>query len=142
MQQMKTRRPYLIRALYEWIIDNGLTPYIVADASCEGVEVPQQFVVDGEIVLNINPTAVRNLQLGQEYIMFDARFSGKARSIVVPVHAVYAIYAQENGEGMVFGSRHRPDDELPGDREVPAPQDDRLSPLKPSSTRPSLKVIK
>ena len=100
---MTSTRPYLIRALYEWIEDNGLTPHILVDAEAPGVTVPKQHIREGQIVLNINPSAVRDLRLGNDWIEFSARFGGVARAIQIPVAAVLAIYAHENGQGMAFG---------------------------------------
>ena len=94
-------RPYLIRALYEWCMDNGFTPYLAVVAD-ETVQVPREFVKDGEIVLNVSPDATSGLLLGNELIEFKARFGGVAREILVPVSRVIAIYARENGQGMAF----------------------------------------
>lgn len=94
-------RPYLIRALYEWCIENGFTPY-VAVAVDDSVQVPREYVKDGEIVLNISLDATSSLKLGNDFIEFKARFAGTAREIMVPVSQVSAIYARENGQGMVF----------------------------------------
>ncbi len=99
---MTPSRPYLIRALYDWIVDNGMTPYVLVNADDEHVVVPRQFVEGGKIVLNINPSAVQNLQLGNELVEMDARFSGTPMHISIPVMSVLAIYARENGKGMVF----------------------------------------
>jgi len=99
---MTPNQPYLLRAFYEWIVDNNLTPYIVVDAHYAGTQVPQEFVQDGQIVLNMSPHSTGNLQLGLQDIMFDARFGGVPRNIVVPCPAVLAIYAKENGAGTVF----------------------------------------
>ena len=99
---MTPSRPYLIRALYDWIVDNGMTPYVLVNAEDEQVVVPRQFVEGGKIVLNINPSAVQNLQLGNELVEMDARFSGSPMHISIPVMSVLAIYARENGKGMVF----------------------------------------
>ncbi|KFF49027.1 peptidase [Gammaproteobacteria bacterium MFB021] len=100
---MLTSRPYLARALYEWLLDNDQTPYIVVDAGKAGVRVPQQFVQNGQIVLNIAPAAVRDLQIDNAALTFGARFSGQPMQVVVPTDALIAIYARENGVGMVFG---------------------------------------
>ena len=99
---MTSNRPYLIRALYDWISDNGLTPYVLVDARSEGVRVPQFAVKDGQVVLNLAMRAVDDLELGNEALRFRARFSGQSHEILVPVAAVRAIYAQENGQGMMF----------------------------------------
>ncbi len=99
--QTISTRPYLIRALYEWCTDNGFTPY-VAVAVDEQVQVPREYVKDGEIVLNISFDATTSLKLGNEFIEFTARFAGTAREVMVPVSRVIAIYARENGQGMAF----------------------------------------
>ncbi len=100
-EQATSTRPYLIRALYEWCTDNGYTPYIAVLVN-ERVQVPREYVKDGEIVLNISFEATTGLQLGNELIEFKARFAGTARDICVPVAQVVAIYARENGQGMAF----------------------------------------
>ncbi len=99
--QATSTRPYLIRALYEWCTDNGFTPYIAVLVN-ERVQVPREYVKDGEIVLNISFEATTGLQLGNDFIEFKARFAGTARDICVPVAQVVAIYARENGQGMAF----------------------------------------
>jgi stringent starvation protein B len=100
-ENVQPTRPYLIRALYEWCTDNGFTPFIAVQVD-ESVRVPQEYVKDGEIVLNVSFDATSALQLGNEYIEFKGRFGGVARDILVPVHRVLAIYARENGQGMAF----------------------------------------
>jgi len=100
--KMSSSQPYIIRAFYEWICDNGFTPYIVVNASAEGAYVPQEHVEDGRIVLNISPTATQQLLIGNSIIEFNARFSGSPMQVSFPVSAVTAIYARENGRGMVF----------------------------------------
>lgn len=104
---MKSSRPYLARALYEWLLDNELTPYLVVDATLPGVEVPRQFVQNGQIVLNAAPTAVRDLFMENQAIGFNARFGGQPMQVMIPTPALIAIYAKENGAGMVFG--HEPE---------------------------------
>jgi stringent starvation protein B len=99
---MNSNRPYLLRALYDWICDNHLTPYLLVDASGDDLEIPFDFVEDNKIVLNISPSAVRDLDLSNDYINFKARFSGKSMNVYFPVEAVLAIYANENGRGMIF----------------------------------------
>ena len=94
-------RPYLIRALYEWCCDNGLTPYVAVSVD-ESVHVPREYVKNGEIVLNISMDATSSLKLGNDFIEFKARFAGSAREIMVPISHVIAIYARENGQGMAF----------------------------------------
>ena len=129
---MTSSRPYLIRALYQWIVDNGVTPYVLVDALIEGVDVPAQYIQDNKIVLNIAPTAVHGLTLGDEAITFNARFSGKPTNLFVPVEAVLAIYARENGQGMMFS-------EEPEGPEPPTNGDD---PADDSSGKPNLRVVK
>ena len=99
---MTSTKPYLIRALYDWIVDNGLTPHLLVEVTDERVKVPVQFVKDGSIVLNLSPTAVRELTLGNEFISFSARFGGVAHSVVFPVSAARMIFARENGRGMAL----------------------------------------
>ncbi len=99
---MTSSRPYLVRALYDWIVDNGLTPYLLVDAANEELQAPMEYADNGRLVLNISPRAVRHLDLGQEDILFSGRFGGRAFDVRVPVHAVLAIYARENGQGMLF----------------------------------------
>jgi len=134
---MTSSRPYLLRALNEWILDNGFTPYVVVDAGVQGVQVPQDFVSKGQIVLNINPEAVKELTLKDDSLEFSARFGGVPMSVYVPILAIIAIYAKENGQGMVFGSE--PGSPLP-------PDEDGLESSKPlkngEKPRPSLSIVK
>ena len=99
---MNSNRPYLLRALYDWICDNHLTPYLLVDATGDDLSIPFDFVEDNKIVLNISPSAVRDLDLSNDYINFKARFSGQSMNVYFPVGAVLAIYANENGRGMIF----------------------------------------
>jgi stringent starvation protein B len=122
-----------MRALYEWIVDNECTPYILVDAGLPDVSVPEQYVKDGQIVLNISPTAVMDLEISNEAVAFNGRFGGLATDIFVPVNAVIGIYARENGQGMVFEPEEEPE---------PSPPDDNPpEPHKPEG-RPSLKIVK
>ncbi len=109
MSEFSSRRPYLIRALYDWVLDNNLTPHLLVAADAEGVDVPRQFVTEeSKITVNISPGAVRDLSLGNDLIAFSARFSGQNHDISVPPGAVLALYARENGEGMLFGEVEAP----------------------------------
>jgi stringent starvation protein B len=99
---LPSRRPYLLRAIWQWCMDAGLTPQLLVQAGGAGVDVPTEFVQNGAIVLNVHDRAVRSLDMGNEFISFSARFSGRARNVVVPVEAVLAIYARENGQGLFF----------------------------------------
>lgn len=125
--EMTPSRPYLIRAIHEWIVDNDLTPHILVNAMVPDIQVPEKYIENGRIILNINGSAVRNLELGNEWIQFDARFDGQSMTVSVPTGAVLAIYARENGQGMVL---EEDDDDLP-----PPPPD-----KKPD--RSHLKVVK
>lgn len=100
-QGSTSTRPYLIRALYEWCTDNGLTPYLAVQVD-DTVQVPREYVKDGEIVLNVSVDATSGLQISNDIVAFSARFAGKAREIMIPVDRVIAIYARENGQGMAF----------------------------------------
>ncbi|MES9943392.1 ClpXP protease specificity-enhancing factor [Candidatus Thiodiazotropha sp. CDECU1] len=130
---MSSNRPYLIRALYDWLVDNGMTPYLMVNTEVEGVVVPHQFVEEGRIILNVDPSAVSVLELGNEWISFSARFSGKAEDILLPPHAVMGIYAKENGQGMLFPEEDVDLEQDPGDEPDPS---------TPPGKRPSLKVVK
>jgi len=110
---MSSNQPYLLRALHDWIVDNNMTPYVLVNAEAEHVDVPTQYIENGKIVLNISPAAVSSLELGNDYVMFNARFSGKATDVSFPVSAIHAIYARENGQGMVFNESHN-DEPPPG----------------------------
>ena len=123
-----SRRPYLIRAMYDWLVDNEFSPHLLVDIDIEGVIVPPGYAQDGKIVLNVSPTAVRALSLENEGISFEARFSGRAMTVWVPVHAVLAIYARENGEGMMLQGLD--DGDLPSGDD-PAPPDP--APSEPTS---------
>ena len=128
---MTSSRPYIMRALYEWIVDNDCTPYVLVDASIDDVMVPQQFVKDDQIVLNISPGAVMDLNISNGAVAFNGRFGGVATDVYVPIAAVVGIYARENGQGMVFEPEEitEPPDDTPPD------------PDKPEG-RPSLKIVK
>lgn len=132
---MTSNRPYLVRALYEWILDNQFTPYLLVDAGSRDAVLPSQFAEDGKIVLNISPSAVRGLVLGNERISFNARFGGVAMDVALPAEAVMGIYARENGRGMLF-----PEDEAQAAGDSSA--DDDPKPPKPPRERPTLKVVK
>ena len=117
---MTTNRPYLLRALYEWITDNGLTPHVLVDSEIDGVDVPDQAIQKGKVVLNIAAGATEQLVLDNEVICFRARFSGKPYQINVPMNAVIAIYARENGQGMMFAQDDTPDPPVDGSDDPPS----------------------
>jgi len=132
---MTSSRPYLLRALNEWIVDNSLTSHIVVDANQDNVVVPLDYVESGKIVLNVSPFAVQNLAIDNEFVTFSARFSGKAMSISVPINAVMAIYAKENGQGMVFA-----DEVSTPAKETAEPQIEESK--EKAAERPSLTLVK
>ncbi|GHG04667.1 ClpXP protease specificity-enhancing factor [Thalassotalea marina] len=143
--EMTSTKPYIVRAFYDWICDNGLTPYIAVDVSVYGVMVPLAFVNDGQIVLNIAPEAVGSIALEGSEIQFTARFGGKLEHLVVPYGAISAIYAKENGAGTSLAIEHPPEQE-----QAPQPltsvdsnngDDDEPNPPRPKG-RASLKVVK
>lgn len=159
--QLSPRRPYLLRAFYDWLLDNQLTPHLVVDVTLPGVNVPMEYARDGQIVLNIAPRAVGNLELGNDEVRFNARFGGVPRQVNVPMAAVLAVYARENGAGTMFEpeAAYEEGAEVPG--ELPAtdegetlmsvidgdrpdgdddnPDDD---PPPPRGGRPTLRVVK
>ncbi len=141
---MTPSRPYLTRALFEWILDNDFTPYVLVDASIVGVQVPKEHVKAGQIVLNVSPNAVRDLLIDNEAVQFNARFGGVPQNIYVPIMAVMAIYAKENGQGMVFGHEAgAPDPNQPP--EPPKPKVVKSSGEGKSDRptgRPSLSIVK
>ena len=104
---MSSQRPYLLRALYEWIADNGMTPHVLVDARMPGVRVPAHAVKDGQVVLNIAERAVAKLELGNDALRFTARFAGVSQSVMVPLEAVIAVYARETGQGMAMPEEQR-----------------------------------
>ncbi len=127
---MTPLKPYLIRSIYEWIIDNSLTPHLLVNAEESETVLPERFIEDGRIVLNIRPEAIQGLILGNEQIEFNARFSGEPLHVVAPIRSILAIYAKENGKGMVFDQED--DDGMP----PPTPPED-----KPNN-KPKLRVVK
>lgn len=128
---MTPSRPYLVRALHQWILDNHCTPYLLVDASLQGVSVPDEYVDNDQIVLNISPSAVLALIIDDQGVSFNARFGGVPMSVFVPTVAILAIYAKENGQGMMFGTEAG----APDPSEPPSP------PNLPTG-KPSLKIIK
>lgn len=163
LTELTARRPYLLRAMYEWLLDNNLTPHLLANVGLPGVQVPMEFARDGQIILNIAPGAVGNLQMLNDEVRFNARFGGVPRLVVVPMVAALAIYARENGAGTMFepepafehiyhdetaakashypvmsvvegdGGHFKTDTENDGDDQPPHP---------PAGGRPSLRVVK
>lgn len=126
-----SRRPYLLRAMHQWIGDSGYTPHIIVDAGVEGVDVPRQFVKDGKIVLNASYAATHGLQISNDWVEFSARFGGATRQVRVPMKAVLGVYARETGEGMAFtDSDMAPEPPDGGGKPTPTPEDDRRARFK------------
>lgn len=128
MKDITPKRSYLLKAAYEWVVDNDMTPYLLVDANCKGVIVPTQFVQDGRIVLNISMNAVRELIIDAEAVSFEARFSGEPMHVYVPIAATLAVYAKENGDGVFF-----PEEEFPEEPEIPqtpVAKKEKVSPLR------------
>lgn len=159
MSQLSPRRPYLLRAFYEWLLDNQLTPHLVVDVTLPGVQVPMEYARDGQIVLNIAPRAVGGLELANDEVRFNARFGGVPRQVSVPLAAVLAIYARENGAGTMFEPEAAYDEEgatlndenggaesetvmsiIDGDK--PDHDDDPDDTPPPRGGRPALRVVK
>lgn len=132
-------RPYFVRAIYDWIVDQGLTPYLLVDAEWPGVFVPRAYVEDGRIVLNIKPSAVRDLLLENEAVSFSARFAGQTEMILAPMGSVLGLYARENGEGLFFDVAEYPRDPSPvsGGDDAPA-----AAAAPAGKARPALRVVK
>lgn len=131
---MTSTRPYLLRAMYDWILDNGMTPHVLVNSEDEQVIVPRQYEHDGKIVLNISPTATENLQISNEALTFNARFDGNAMNLYLPVQSILAIYTRENGRGMMFEDD---DDTVP-----PDPGSDEESSPQGVPRKPHLTIVK
>ncbi|EKT59648.1 ClpXP protease specificity-enhancing factor [Providencia burhodogranariea] len=162
MAPMTPRRPYLLRAHYEWLLDNDMTPHLVVDVNVPNINVPMEFARDGQIVLNVAPRAVGNFEITDDEVRFNARFGGVPRQVYVPMAAIIAIYSRENGAGMMFEPEAAYEDQLSGELEVvernptegitlvheseptsePSSSSDDEPPPPPPKGRPSLRVIK
>jgi len=136
VKAMTSNRPYLIRAMYEWINDNGMTPHLVVDSAHPDLRVPRQAVRDGKVVLNIAPRAVAGFDVGEAYVSFHARFSGVSQEVFVPLAAVQAIYALESGQGMMLPEDNANTRSV-GAAATPSPED-----VPPPRKGPSLRVVK
>lgn len=143
--ELPSTKPYLLRAIWEWCCDNGFTPHIAVEVD-ERTRVPREFVRDGQIVLNLGPSATNKLQIGNDYIEFQARFGGVARDLSVPITRVSAIYARENGAGMAFeidGEALLADEDYVAPEGAEAPPDETPpEPPRPEGGRPKLQRIK
>jgi len=134
---VRSRRPYLLRAMHEWISDSNQPPHIVVDAAIEGVEVPRQYVQGGKIILNVSSNATSMLSLGNEVVRFRARFGAATYDVSVPIVAVLGIYARETGQGMIFSEADSPP-QPPAPPSEPAP----TTTGEGKRSKPTLKVIK
>lgn len=138
-QKLSPTRPYLARAIYDWICDNQLTPYVLVDATQKGVQVPQQHVRDGQIVLNIAPHAVHQFEMTMDFIAFSARFGGVPQQLYLPMSAVMGIYSRENGQGLYFDPQEY--DDFDGEIDALPEQDATQSAETPVKKKPSLRVL-
>ena len=136
---MTSNRPYLMRAMYDWILDNELTPHVMIDAEMPNVEIPRQYVEDGKIVLNVAPRAVQGFLIDNDCLGFNARFGGKPYNIYAPINAVRAVYAAENNEGMMFDKLSEAEVELTQGSEDSSSD---VSEVPDKSKRPTLRVVK
>jgi stringent starvation protein B len=128
---MTSQKPYLIRAIYQWLLDNQNTPYLLVNTTFDGVQVPIEYINDDKIILNIEPRAVNNFHADNEWISFSARFSGKPMELFIPIVAVLAIYGKENNEGMFFT-----------EEESSPPATPPSKPTPPKKSKPGLKIVK
>ena len=154
---MTPTRPYFLRAVYDWIVDNDCTPYVVVNTEAPSVEVPLQYVENGQITLNLSPTAVVDLFMDNHLVQFSAKFGGVSHNISVPINAVLGIYAKENGQGMTFPSlediidedssatisvKNIPLKDIPAKKRSVTSVDSTPEPPKKPNGKPSLKVVK
>ena len=137
---MNSSRPYLLRAIHQWIVDNDCTPHLLVNAWAPGVQVPMDYVENDKIVLNVGPSAAHRLELGDDAVTFDARFGGKPMSVIAPIGAILAIYARENGQGMLFTEDDGADADEAGEQteETGTTEDAGSS----AAQRPNLRVVK
>jgi len=135
---MTSSRPYIIRALYEWILDNNCTPHILVSTEYPSVQVPNGFAKNGQITLNLSPSAVRGLHVDNEGLSFEGRFAGISYRLYIPIGAVLAIYAREDGQGMAFNQEPAPSETNSDESSDPPPT---ASPPRPSG-KPNLRIVK
>ena len=135
-------KPYLLRAIYEWAVDHRLTPQVLVDAGVEGVVVPADFIKDGRIVLTIHPRSVQDLQMGNEYLQFSARFAGKPFAVCIPVPAIAAIYCRENSRGFVFQADERAHDHANNQANAQSKKMNQQKPQPVETTVRHLKLVK
>lgn len=133
---MSSQKPYLVRAIYQWLLDNHCTPYLLVNTSHQDVVVPEQYIRDNRIVLNLAPDAIDGLSMENDWVSFSARFSGKAIDLFIPTVAIQAIYGKENSQGMFFSEEDHPEPPEPDPERKPKPE------IKKSSGKPALKLVK
>ena len=143
INEMTPNRPYLLRGLYDWILDNDLTPYILVDATLPDSSFPSDYIDDGKITLNVSPLAVKSLQISNESVSFNARFSGRSYEIFFPINAVLAIYSRENGRGMIFPDEEdRESNTQPSDKDINSIKQSETSAKTAEKKKPHLKLVK
>ncbi len=146
VKETTLQRPYLLRAMHEWMTDNDLTPHIVIDVATAQTGLPVEYAKDGKLVINVSYSATQNLVIGNEFASFNARFGGVSRHLDVPVLAILGIYARESGQGMIFSSETPAEDAVSptsaGPEAGSEDADTRPEPDKTARTRPELKIIK
>ena len=130
---MTSNKPYILRALFEWILDNDLTPYLLVNELADNIMVPDGIANDNKIVFNLSPSAIRDLELLNEAVLFSARFHGNSENIYIPMHAILAIYANENGEGMMFPEQAKEEENKTEEAESTS--------KKPAAKKPSLTIV-
>ncbi len=145
MSEFTSTKPYMIRAMHEWCVDNGLTPHLLVAVDAQ-TRVPMAYVKDGEIVLNINYSATKNLLIGNDAVTFSARFGGVANDLYVPIRAIKGVFARENGQGMFFQpepvEEDSVDSEVASQEELPAGSGDDKKDVDPTKKKPFLKLVK
>ena len=138
---LSSQKPYLFRAIYEWIVDSDMTPYVLVDATIPGAQLPTEYIEGGQIVLNVSPSAVRDFHCDNDWVSFSTRFSGKVMEVFIPIAAVESVYALENGTGMAFGAdAEGAPDTPPEPPSTPSPN--RSTAKRPPSRRPALSIVK
>ncbi len=145
MSEFTSTKPYMIRAMHEWCVDNGLTPHLLVAVDAQ-TRVPMAYVKDGEIVLNINYSATKNLLIGNDAVTFSARFGGVANDLYVPIRAIKGVFARENGQGMFFQpepvEEDSVDSEVASQEELPVGSGDDKKDVDPTKKKPFLKLVK
>lgn len=137
-----SQKPYLFRAIYDWIVDNSMTPYLLVDATIPGAQLPTEYIEGGEIVLNVSPNAVRNFHCDNDWVSFSTRFAGKSMEVFIPLIAVESVYSLENGAGMAFGADAEDAPEVPPEPPNTPTSTKAELPRRSPSGRPALSIVK